>query len=291
MAGRALLFVGDSLGREQFQSLLCMATAAPDALAAAAPPPLDVGAAELGMAPGRGGRPPGWAFRFPATNTTIAFFWSSFLLDVSRDAATGAPRLHLDRPEPYLVAHARRFDYIVLNSGRHWNEGKLDGHVLRYKRTVLERDLALSHRLMVRTVASWLKANLDLERHTVFFRTVSLGHWVNTDMGFRGDWGRGGGCDNISEPLDEAGEREWPRLDIADTGYAAMRDVAWGTPMRVLNITALSRFRSDAHPSKYHHGRSGVQDCAHWCLPGVPDVWNEILFRFMSTPRSVNTCR
>ncbi|CAN6921912.1 unnamed protein product, partial [Brassica oleracea var. botrytis] len=25
------------------------------------------------------------------------------------------------------------------------------------------------------------------------------------------------------------------------------------------------------------------QDCSHWCLPGVPDTWNEILYtKFLS---------
>ena len=23
--------------------------------------------------------------------------------------------------------------------------------------------------------------------------------------------------------------------------------------------------------------RPGVRDCSHWCLPGVPDVWNQFL--------------
>jgi hypothetical protein len=21
-----------------------------------------------------------------------------------------------------------------------------------------------------------------------------------------------------------------------------------------------------------------VQDCSHWCLPGIPDSWNELLY-------------
>lgn len=52
------------------------------------------------------------------------------------------------------------------------------------------------------------------------------------------------------------------------------------TPVTLLNITSLSEFRIDGHPSIY--GRktpsSKIQDCSHWCLPGVPDTWNELLF-------------
>lgn len=59
-------------------------------------------------------------------------------------------------------------------------------------------------------------------------------------------------------------------------------------PVTVINITQISEYRIDAHASVYtetggklltdeqkadplHHA-----DCIHWCLPGVPDTWNQI---------------
>lgn len=59
------------------------------------------------------------------------------------------------------------------------------------------------------------------------------------------------------------------------------------TPVVYLNITKMSDYRKDAHPSIYRkqysteeERRSDVQyqDCSHWCLPGVPDSWNELLY-------------
>lgn len=55
--------------------------------------------------------------------------------------------------------------------------------------------------------------------------------------------------------------------------------------VHLLNITRLSRQRKDGHPSVY--GQSGshsdlTMDCSHWCLPGVPDTWNELLFAELS---------
>lgn len=59
------------------------------------------------------------------------------------------------------------------------------------------------------------------------------------------------------------------------------------TRVSYLNITRLTDFRKDGHPSIYrkkHYSdeerRSPLhfQDCSHWCLPGVPDSWNEILY-------------
>ncbi|KAJ8629899.1 hypothetical protein MRB53_023222 [Persea americana] len=52
-----------------------------------------------------------------------------------------------------------------------------------------------------------------------------------------------------------------------------------GTGVRLLDITALSQLREEGHISLYSLKASdGVQDCLHWCLPGIPDTWNEILY-------------
>lgn len=61
-------------------------------------------------------------------------------------------------------------------------------------------------------------------------------------------------------------------------------------PVYFLNITTLSEYRKDAHTS-VHTIRQGKMltpeqqadpatyaDCIHWCLPGLPDIWNEFLY-------------
>lgn len=60
--------------------------------------------------------------------------------------------------------------------------------------------------------------------------------------------------------------------------------------VRLLNITQLSEFRKDGHTSVYGERKGKLltreqrsdpktyADCIHWCLPGVPDTWNEILY-------------
>ena len=56
-------------------------------------------------------------------------------------------------------------------------------------------------------------------------------------------------------------------------------------PVKLLNVTSLTNFRKDGHPSIYGKnltpGKSVSkrrQDCSHWCLPGVPDTWNELIY-------------
>ncbi|KAK6934183.1 LOW QUALITY PROTEIN: PC-Esterase [Dillenia turbinata] len=58
-----------------------------------------------------------------------------------------------------------------------------------------------------------------------------------------------------------------------------------------LNITQLSVNRKDGHTTVYTK-RNGelltkekadpknFADCIHWCLPGIPDAWNEIMIKY-----------
>lgn len=49
-------------------------------------------------------------------------------------------------------------------------------------------------------------------------------------------------------------------------------------PAYLLNVTTLSQLRKDGHPSVYGHGGHRDMDCSHWCLAGVPDTWNQLLY-------------
>lgn len=53
-------------------------------------------------------------------------------------------------------------------------------------------------------------------------------------------------------------------------------------PAIVLNVTSMGAVRSDAHIGKWSHPVVSF-DCSHWCLPGVPDAWNELLFSYLLT--------
>ena len=52
-------------------------------------------------------------------------------------------------------------------------------------------------------------------------------------------------------------------------------------PVTLLDITTLSLLRKDWHPFIYGLGGPTAMDCSHWCLVGVPDTWNEILYNLI----------
>lgn len=58
-------------------------------------------------------------------------------------------------------------------------------------------------------------------------------------------------------------------------------------PVLYLNVSRMTGFRKDAHPSVYRKQNlteeektspTRIQDCSHWCLPGVPDTWNKLVY-------------
>ncbi|GKG44647.1 trichome birefringence-like protein 2, partial [Tanacetum coccineum] len=76
------------------------------------------------------------------------------------------------------------------------------------------------------------------------------------------------------------------------------------TPVIYLNISKLTDYRKDGRPSIYRTwGKSKkqvaaqqLQDCSHWCLPGVPDTWNEFTTTIALFPGDMSglspaTCR
>lgn len=66
-----------------------------------------------------------------------------------------------------------------------------------------------------------------------------------------------------------------PAASIVSRVLSSMR-----TPVYLLDITTLSQLRKDAHPSTY--GGDGGTYCSHWCLPGLPDTWNQLLYAALS---------
>ncbi|KAK4266077.1 hypothetical protein QN277_027049 [Acacia crassicarpa] len=271
MQNKTLAFVGDSLGRQQFQSLMCMITGGKETAVE------DVGN-EYGLVVTQGAaRPSGWAYRFPSTNTTILYYWSATLCDIEPIDVNNPNTeyaMHLDRPPAFLRDFIHKLDVLVLNTGHHWNRGKLKGnrwvmHVGGVPNT--DRKIAViwgAKNLTIHSVVSWVNSQLPkYPGLKVFFRTISPRHFVG------GEWNTGGSCNNTT-PMSIGKEI----LDEESTDQNAAHAVK-GTDVVLLDITAVSQLRDEGHISRFSiTAKPGMQDCLHWCLPGVPDTWNEILF-------------
>ncbi|XP_061360546.1 protein trichome birefringence-like 14 [Gastrolobium bilobum] len=272
MQNKTIAFIGDSLGRQQFQSLMCMVTGGDES------PEVENVGWEYGLVKARGAiRPDGWAYTFPKTNTTILYYWSASLCDLEplniTDPLTNIA-MHLDRPSAFLRRFLYKFDVLVLNTGHHWNQGKLnanrwvmhvDGKPSKDKQF---REVVDAKNFTVYNVVRWLDSQLvSHPRLKVFFRTLSPRHFAN------GDWNSGGSCDN-TVPLRGGSEV----VQEGSSSDPIVEGALNGTKIKMLDITAISQLRDEAHMSRYtSSGISNSSDCLHWCLPGIPDTWNELL--------------
>lgn len=95
-------------------------------------------------------------------------------------------------------------------------------------------------------------------------------------------------CFNESYPIQGSYWGTGSNMEIMDIIHDQIQDLKG--KVTFLNITQLSEYRKDAHASVYGERRGKLltkeqrsdpknfADCIHWCLPGVPDTWNEILY-------------
>lgn len=89
-----------------------------------------------------------------------------------------------------------------------------------------------------------------------------------------------GNCDDERRPIVDENELSgYPWMNrILESVISEMK-----VPVFYLNVTRMTDYRKDGHPSIYRQKgvkwKDGmVQDCSHWCLPGIPDSWNELLY-------------
>lgn len=260
MAGKKVMFVGDSLSRNQWESLVCM-------ISASVPKP------QIQVA---GGDPLSVA-NFPEYKVQISYYKAVYLVDI--DMYQGKNYLKLDD---------------IRGNGNSWGDADVlsfnTGHWYFHSRVTRGWDMveygvnqvndvdgmeALERGL--RTWASWVDHNVDSSRTKVFFQAISPTHY-GADQ-----WNIGPQMTTTESCVGQTGPSAAYPNTFPDPVEDVIEKVIKGmkSPPLLLNITGLSAMRKDAHPSIYGgKGESGGADCSHWCLPGLPDTWN-LLFNYM----------
>ncbi|MBA0814858.1 hypothetical protein Gohar_020657 [Gossypium harknessii] len=133
--------------------------------------------------------------------------------------------------------------------------------------------------------ADWVASKvIPLKKH-VFFVTMSPTHF------WKGEWEAGskGNCYNETRPIDREGH--WGSgSDLATMRMVDKMVSGLGSKVTVINITQLSEYRKDGHPSIYRkfwetlspqqlRNPASYSDCIHWCLPapldGMLHIWVE----------------
>ncbi|CAM0912115.1 unnamed protein product [Alopecurus aequalis] len=253
---RSMTFVGDSLARNQMQSLMCLLSKVEY--------PKDIS---------------------PTKNQP-----SANLSDNGSDSDRGLWNLYLDEPDDAWLPFVSGSDYIII-SGATWfshpsmfyeTGGRLVGCQSCFVPGVPELTLRYSLRAAFRTA---LRAITSLEGFTgtAIVRTLTpTSHFEG------GDWDTGGDCRRTrpyagSEARVAGLDLDFHTAQVEE--FTAAKKAARGIRMMLMDTTSAMVLRPDGHPSRYghwaHENVTLYNDCVHWCLPGPVDVWNEMLLHML----------
>lgn len=280
LRGKRLVFVGDSLNRNMWESLVCVLhNSLKDKT-------------RVFEASGRHEfRTDGsYSFIFNDHNCSVEYFRSPFLVqegEVRDESGSKREVLHLDLIEEQSKMY-RDADILIFNTGHWWTHEKTAkgrGYYQEGNKIYQQLNVKVAYRKALTTWSRWIDSNINPSKTIVFFRGYSASH-------FRGGrWNSGGQCNSETGPAerDIYVKKYSSKLRVSDSVISWMN-----TPVLYLNITRMSGFRRDGHPSVYRKqhltkeekkSATEIQDCSHWCLPGVPDTWNELIYTQLLTSR------
>ncbi|KAJ4732821.1 TRICHOME BIREFRINGENCE-LIKE 20 [Rhynchospora pubera] len=271
--GKTFAFVGDSLARNHFDSLVCLLSQA--------------------EVPTNGDRNPYKRFlkvHFPSSNFTVMMIWTEFyVLGMPRTNASTSFDIHLDKINTAWTSRLPSLDYLVI-SGGNWlyrknylyESNKLIGCVYCRGENLTEYSLPYVIRRVVRKALESIQSCQNCDKLLTFLRSHTTSHFE------KGSWFNGGFC-NRTEPLNESeldfDAIEWEIRKIQKEEIERIKqfdgigDTNRNKRYKWLDVTKAMMIRADGHPGKYYnkeYSRSAY-DCLHWCLPGPVDMWNEML--------------
>ncbi|KAI5331310.1 PREDICTED: trichome birefringence [Prunus dulcis] len=246
--GKKIMFVGDSLSLNMWESLSCMIHASvPNAKTIFKK---------------------GYSVNFQDYGVTLFMFRTPYLVDIVRENVGRVLNLgSINAGNSW-----KDMDVLIFNSWHWWTHtGKSQPWDYVRDGTNLYRDMdrLTAFYKGLSTWAKWVDSNVDPSKTRVFFQGISPTHYQGQEWNSpkKSCYGELGPLSGTTYPAGPP-----PAYAVVNKVLSTIKN-----PVYLLDITTLSQLRKDAHPSTYSGDHSG-NDCSHWCLPGLPDTWNQLLY-------------
>ncbi|KAI3975226.1 hypothetical protein MKX01_021766 [Papaver californicum] len=249
------MFVGDSLSNNQWVSFTCMIHAArPNAKFTTA---YGKGIASVN-------------FTDSEYDMSIIYNHKPFLVDFEKKPDERVLKIDtISSGDPW-----KEVDVVIFNTWHWWfHKGRLQ-HWDKIKegnktyKDIDDRLAAFAKGLT--TWSTWVDKNIDPNKTQVFYQGISPTHMEGQVWGFPQT-----SCADHTTPFNGTTYPGTP-----EPGVAVLKEILskMSTPVTLLDVTTMSQLRKDAHPSYYATKDRTVRDCGHWCVAGVPDTWNHLLY-------------
>ncbi|KAI3674823.1 hypothetical protein L2E82_51939 [Cichorium intybus] len=228
LKGKRLLFVGDSVNRNQWDSMMCM-------LHSSIPGKKRVSMGGLN----------GTLYTFRATdyNISIDYYWAPMLVESNGDDPSNHRLDHRTIRIEAIEKHGQHWvdaDILVFNTYLWWRLPiikflKSAGSLLGGPNQVYDEvDNVRAYKKVLETWSKWVRVHIDPAKTKMFFMGLTATHSRATDWGGKKD----------AHPT------------VHRKLWRPLTDAQKKNPQR-------------------------ASDCTHWCLPGVPDIWNELLLAYI----------
>ncbi|KAK4255584.1 hypothetical protein QN277_008568 [Acacia crassicarpa] len=247
--GKKIMFVGDSLSLNQFNSLACMIHAwVPNSRT---------------------------TFNKMNALTSVTFeeyglelnlYRTAYLVDLDHENVGRVLKLDSIKNGDAW----RGMDVLVFNTWHWWTHTESSQpweYMEADKKLYKDMNRFIAYYKGLTTWARWVNLNVDPAMTKVFFLGISPVHYQGRE------W---------NEPERSCMKEREPYFGVKYPGGTPMAWVVVNKvlgrikkPVYFLDVTTLSQYRKDAHPEAYSELMD--VDCSHWCLPGLPDTWNLLL--------------
>ncbi|CAL1378635.1 unnamed protein product [Linum trigynum] len=282
LRNKRLVYVGDSLNRGQWVSMVCLVDSAIPAEFKSQKHTVNGSLI---------------VFKAHEYNATIEFYWAPLLVESNSDDPISHRVPDRIVRVQGIEKHAKYWtdaDILVFNSYLWWRRSEMkamwgsftgpDGGIVKAVKMPRVYEMALQ------TWADWLEVHINRTKTQLFFVSISPTHQEAQEWGGSSE----GNCYGETDPILKEGYRgraTCPKMmQVVDNVLDGLK--ARGMNVQMINITQLTEYRKEGHPSIYRKqwepltdeqrmNPSSYADCIHWCLPGVPDVWNELLYAYI----------